>query len=100
MNIVQIAALVEQKRAADENTDDEAKLADADETTAELASTSNSHEKPDINDVPVEENQVICVPISFWLYWWSIDMSRVVYIQAIAFSIKICLLYTSPSPRD
>lgn len=55
---IPIAALVEQKRGAEENTDDEAKSVDADETTAELASKSDGHdEKPDINDVPMEDNE-------------------------------------------
>jgi len=64
VDIVQIAALVEQKRGVEENTDDEAKSVDADETTAELASKSDGHdEKPDINDVPMEDNEVIFLNI-------------------------------------
>lgn len=57
----QIAVLEEQKKEAEENTDDdEAKLAESDDNAEEEASKSDGNgEKPDINDVPMEENQVI-----------------------------------------
>lgn len=57
---IPIAVLEEQKRQVEdeENADDEAKLAEADEITEEQASKSDGHgEKPDINDVPMDENE-------------------------------------------
>lgn len=54
--------LEEPKKEEEENTDDddEAKPVESDENTGEQASKSDGNdEKPDINDVPMEENQVI-----------------------------------------
>ncbi|MBA0778844.1 hypothetical protein Gotri_006659 [Gossypium trilobum] len=61
--IVQIAVLEEQKREAAENeaaenVDDEAKPSESDPSVAEPTSrTDGFDEKPDINDVPMEENE-------------------------------------------
>lgn len=60
---MQIAVLEEEKRAleyeAADNHDNEAKPIDTDQNTAEpTAKTNGVDEKPDINDVPMEENQV------------------------------------------
>jgi len=58
---MQIAVLEEQKKAAEpeESADDEAKPTSADENTEEQARRTDGYgEKPDINDVPVDENQV------------------------------------------
>lgn len=57
---IPIAVLEEHKKVAEENTDDDTKPAEADENTAEEASKSDAYDdKPDINDVPMEEeNQV------------------------------------------
>ncbi|MBA0695171.1 hypothetical protein Goari_005403 [Gossypium aridum] len=60
---VQIAVLEEQKREAAENeaaenVDDEAKPSESDPSVAEPTSrTDGFDEKPDINDVPMEENE-------------------------------------------
>lgn len=54
--------LEDQKKETEENTDeeDEAKPADSEDNAGEQASKSDGNdEKPDINDVPMEENQVI-----------------------------------------
>uniref|UniRef100_A0A7C9A0Q9 Uncharacterized protein n=1 Tax=Opuntia streptacantha TaxID=393608 RepID=A0A7C9A0Q9_OPUST len=57
---MQIAVLEEQKKAAEpeESADDEAKPTSADENTEEHARRTDGYgEKPDINDMPVDENQ-------------------------------------------
>ncbi|XP_021719772.1 uncharacterized protein DDB_G0287625-like [Chenopodium quinoa] len=57
---IPIAVLEEQKKEAEENSDDddEAKPAESDENVGEQAAKSDGNaEKPDINDVPMEENQ-------------------------------------------
>ncbi|XP_057961192.1 uncharacterized protein LOC131153131 [Malania oleifera] len=57
---VPIAVLEEQKNEAAEKADDEAKPIDTDPSEAEPTSKSNGFdEKPDINDVPMEESQAI-----------------------------------------
>ena len=61
---MQIAALEEQKKEtaeteAAENVDDEAKPNEADPSAAEPTSRNDGFdEKPDINDVPMDESQV------------------------------------------
>lgn len=56
----QVAVLEEQKREDTEKADEEAKPNDADLNSAEPTSKTNGFdEKPDINDVPMEENQVL-----------------------------------------
>lgn len=58
---MQIAVLEEQKREDAEKADDEAKPSDADLSAAEPTMRTNGFDqKPDINDVPMEENQVPC----------------------------------------
>lgn len=58
---MQIAVLEEQKREDAEKADDEAKPSDADLSAVEpTLKTNGFDEKPDINDVPMEENQVPC----------------------------------------
>ena len=58
---MQIAVLDEQKREDAEKADDEAKPSDSDQSAAEPTSKTNGFdEKPDINDMPMEENQVKC----------------------------------------
>ncbi|XP_034698379.1 uncharacterized protein LOC117923963 isoform X2 [Vitis riparia] len=57
---LQIAVLEEQKREDAEKADDEAKPSDADLSAAEpTLKTNGFDEKPDINDVPMEENQAL-----------------------------------------
>lgn len=59
---IPIAVLEEQKKDAEENTDDdeEAKPVESDDNAGEQPSKSdNNDEKPDINDVPMEENQAV-----------------------------------------
>lgn len=62
--LMQVAALEEQKNEATENegaekVEDESKLVDADSSAAEPTSKNETFdEKPDINDVPMEENEV------------------------------------------
>uniref|UniRef100_A0A803M1P3 Uncharacterized protein n=1 Tax=Chenopodium quinoa TaxID=63459 RepID=A0A803M1P3_CHEQI len=57
---ITIAVLEEQKKEAEENSDDDeaAKPAESDENVGEQEAKSDGNaEKPDINDVPMEENQ-------------------------------------------
>ncbi|THG21523.1 hypothetical protein TEA_018535 [Camellia sinensis var. sinensis] len=55
-----IAVLEEQKNEAEEMVDDEAKPRDTDPNAAEPTSKNDDlDEKPDINDVPVEESQAL-----------------------------------------
>ncbi|GMP73392.1 hypothetical protein CsSME_00031165 [Camellia sinensis var. sinensis] len=55
-----IAVLEEQKNEAEEMVDDEAKPRDTDPNAAEPTSKNDGlDEKPDINDVPVEESQAL-----------------------------------------
>lgn len=61
--IMQIAVIEEQKRAAEneaaENVENEAKTTDTDPSVPEPAPRNDGFdEKPDINDIPMEENQV------------------------------------------
>ncbi|XP_034698380.1 uncharacterized protein LOC117923963 isoform X3 [Vitis riparia] len=57
---IPIAVLEEQKREDAEKADDEAKPSDADLSAAEpTLKTNGFDEKPDINDVPMEENQAL-----------------------------------------
>nr|DAD23520.1 TPA_asm: hypothetical protein HUJ06_024983 [Nelumbo nucifera] len=56
-----IAVLEEQKMEADEKTDEETKPSDADPSGGGTPRSDSSNGKPDINDVPMEENQV-CLP--------------------------------------
>ncbi|RVW45876.1 hypothetical protein CK203_101136 [Vitis vinifera] len=59
-NLQVIAVLEEQKREDAEKADDEAKPSDADLSAAEpTLKTNGFDEKPDINDVPMEENQAL-----------------------------------------
>ena len=56
---MQIAVLEEQKKEAEENVDDEAKSNEVDPSAAEPTSRNDGfEEKPDINDVPMDESQV------------------------------------------
>lgn len=58
LRYIPVAALEEQQKDTEENNDDEAKPADAEASATEPTSKSDGHnEKPDINDVPMEENQ-------------------------------------------
>ncbi|XP_010252605.1 PREDICTED: hybrid signal transduction protein dokA isoform X2 [Nelumbo nucifera] len=54
---VPIAVLEEQKMEADEKTDEETKPSDADPSGGGTPRSDSSNGKPDINDVPMEENQ-------------------------------------------
>lgn len=57
---IPIAVLEEQKREDAEKADDEAKPSDADLSAVEpTLKTNGFDEKPDINDVPMEENQAL-----------------------------------------
>ncbi|KAL7242977.1 hypothetical protein ACSBR1_015395 [Camellia fascicularis] len=57
---IPIAVLEEQKNEAEEMVDDEAKPSDTDPNAAEPTSKNDGlDEKPDINDVPVEESQAL-----------------------------------------
>ncbi|CAL5411833.1 unnamed protein product [Camellia sinensis] len=57
---IPIAVLEEQKNEAEEMVDDEAKPRDTDPNAAEPTSKNDGlDEKPDINDVPVEESQAL-----------------------------------------
>ncbi|XP_028053788.1 uncharacterized protein LOC114258119 [Camellia sinensis] len=57
---IPIAVLEEQKNEAEEMVDDEAKPRDTDPNAAEPTSKNDDlDEKPDINDVPVEESQAL-----------------------------------------
>lgn len=56
---MQIAVLEEQRKEADENTDVEAKPSEADPSAVEPTSRNDGlDEKPDINDIPMDESQV------------------------------------------
>ncbi|PIN21338.1 hypothetical protein CDL12_05974 [Handroanthus impetiginosus] len=57
---IPIAVLEEQKNESSEQNEDEAKPIEIDASTAEGTPNSDGHdEKPDINDVPMDESQVI-----------------------------------------
>ncbi|KAA3478755.1 putative serine/threonine-protein kinase isoform X1 [Gossypium australe] len=55
---IPIAVLEEQRKEADENTDDEAIPSEADPSAVEPTSRNDGlDEKPDINDIPMDESQ-------------------------------------------
>lgn len=55
---IPIAVLEEQRKEADENSDDEAKPSKADPSAVEPTSRNDGlDEKPDINDIPMDESQ-------------------------------------------
>ncbi|XP_022848230.1 B-cell CLL/lymphoma 7 protein family member A-like [Olea europaea var. sylvestris] len=57
---IPIALLVEQKNESSEEVDDEAKSTEADKNADDgTPNTDGCDEKPDINDVPMDENQVL-----------------------------------------
>lgn len=49
----------------DVEVEDEPKPSETDPEAAEPNCKTDGFDKPDINDVPMEENQVICYPLLF-----------------------------------
>ncbi|KAL2495528.1 hypothetical protein Fot_39318 [Forsythia ovata] len=57
---IPIALLIEQKNESSEEVDDEAKPIETDTNTVDVTSKNDGYdEKPDINDVPMDENQAL-----------------------------------------
>lgn len=73
--IKQIALLEEQQNEAAEQVEEEANLIDTETAETEAAAKDEGLvEKPDINDVPMEENQVNCLP--FYIFAFRVLVGR------------------------
>ena len=67
--IKQIALLEEQQNEAAEQIEEEANLIDTEPAATEATTKDEGlDEKPDINDVPMEENQVNCLPFHMFAF--------------------------------
>lgn len=80
---MQIAVLEEQKNEATEQEDaekveEEPKPTDVDSSAAEPARKNETlDEKPDINDVPMEESQVLlCLCLHYFMFIYILELMR------------------------